>query len=334
VTVIAEVWWGHVKDVPWVLVAGLVLYAFSGQIARLVFVFGVQGLSDVIYANGQFLVVGTRGQVFTSSDGRDWTKQTLHSKADLSNVIFEHGTYFASAFNWGFTSCDGATWAKHRLPFEFVESVTAGGGNFYVTGSWLRKDSELHASQDAVNWTKVLQAKAASLEGCEYGDGILILYKEKNMLRTASAGPDHSVLMMTKDGQTWREQPAPIEEGPGILQFRGGRFFLIDPDGHVFTSGNGERWESVAPIAGLRGGARVTHGEGVYVMATFEGKIYSSSDASVWYLRFESDSRLDAVAFGNGTFVAVGGKGRIVCSPDGQTWTVMHVTEAKPVLAQ
>jgi hypothetical protein len=75
--------------------------------------------------------------------------------------------------------------------------------------------------------------------------------------------------------------------------------------------------------------SQVTYGNGVWVAIDVIGKIYSSTDAFNWTLRFTDTSArfFEKVVYKNGTFVAVGDtntgvNGIIAVSTDGTTWSL------------
>ena len=75
-------------------------------------------LRSVIYANGQYVVVGQSGTILTSPDGIAWTKQDNlpvgTTSILLTSVSYGNGYYVTvGASGKAYYSSDGINWTEH-----------------------------------------------------------------------------------------------------------------------------------------------------------------------------------------------------------------------------
>jgi hypothetical protein len=139
------------------------------------------------YVNGIFVMTytplnGNSDCVLTSTDGVNWTTQTLAANELLSSVVWGNGVFAAVAevtISTGqapqyfiATSPDGATWTSHALPAGFAPSDIAYGDGCFVTDGYSSEAEcgEFLTSQDCVNWTNQSNflARASSQVGFDY----------------------------------------------------------------------------------------------------------------------------------------------------------------------
>ncbi len=69
-------------------------------------------MRGLVYADGQFVGVGTGGTILTSSDGISFTPRASPTTDDLYAVAFGSGVFAAVGVNGAIvTSTDGLTWS-------------------------------------------------------------------------------------------------------------------------------------------------------------------------------------------------------------------------------
>ena len=115
-------------------------------------------LFAVEYGNGQFVMVGNQGKVFTSPDGVSWTSRASGTTNSLNRVIYGNNLFVVvgqvgTSYTTGFilTSPDGITWTPRTIPSGTgpLSGVIYAGGQFIAAGY----GGNLISSPDGVNWT-------------------------------------------------------------------------------------------------------------------------------------------------------------------------------------
>ena len=108
------------------------------------------------YGDGRFIVVGNKGQIADSLDGRNWNVQTA-SKADayvpnFQDVIYANGVFIACGDRGSvFRSTDGQNWTESQVNIVNHSSVLLrlawGGGRFIITTRGV-----VYTSTDGLVW--------------------------------------------------------------------------------------------------------------------------------------------------------------------------------------
>jgi photosystem II stability/assembly factor-like uncharacterized protein len=96
----------------------------------------------LVWTGRQFVAVGMRGCIWTSPDGKNWTRRKSGTRSDLYSVAWT-GKLLVTAGLGGdiLTSPDGITWTARRKPlpektsvFETMNFVTYGNGQILILG--------------------------------------------------------------------------------------------------------------------------------------------------------------------------------------------------------
>ena len=113
-------------------------------------------LNSIEYVNGQYLVTGPQGQLFTSQNGKDYTQRQTPDTDDLTSITFGNDVYVVRKY-WQagkvITSSDGgATWTTRSTgsqgtPDKTYNSVVFGNGVFVFSAK-----EGVRVSSDGVNW--------------------------------------------------------------------------------------------------------------------------------------------------------------------------------------
>jgi len=142
-------------------------------------------LLDVVYGNGKWVAVGgqwptftSQGCVYTSSDGTNWTLQTLPSgTTQLTAVAFGNGLFVAVGLDGAiYTSTDGAAWTRQSFrntTADFTD-VAFGNGTFIITkstGTYSEPKGFFVISHDGIVWTEIENPFFRSIDSVAYGNG-------------------------------------------------------------------------------------------------------------------------------------------------------------------
>lgn len=107
----------------------------------------VQALRNIIFDDGQFVVVGDAGTILVSADARAWTAYTLAPALELSAIAPANGGYLLGANN-GYIVQIGSL----RIPGLSSPSLSAGGFDILFTGA-PRQSYRLQYSTDLAHWS-------------------------------------------------------------------------------------------------------------------------------------------------------------------------------------
>jgi photosystem II stability/assembly factor-like uncharacterized protein len=272
-------------------------------------------LLDVTHTAAGFFVVGERGHVLSSSDGKTWTQQTVPTRSTLTSITTADGQLWAAGHDGLILhSADGGqTWtAQHRDPYQL-------------------QPQEDPADHDPQQGSPLLD----------------ILFTDAN---TGIAVGANSLMLMTKDGGvTWTakqalpktEAPttAPVADAAGVFsqdqltlgaetdphfnaiaKAGSGALVIVGERGtFVRSRDNGETWQKAAfPYAGSMFG--VLSWEGDHILAFgLRGNVYESDDLGDNWRKVDSgvnSSLIGGQALANGGAILVGSNGVVLIRKD------------------
>ncbi len=307
------------RGVPYVSHDGLwwteAAIEFSGQTAA---------LSDMGFGNGAFYAVTASGEVFSTTDGKEWRSLSITAIADKTasaclRIAAGNGIVVTlSEDGWLSFSADGLTWTLPEQLEGRADKLLFGGGLFLALMSAAPGESAtVLASADGVTWTSLAEAIGGAVTDVAFSNGMFV------------AVSPASDLVISHDGANWFELGhLPVSEGSRVVRvlFGENRFvgvvLLPSGDAQVLVSLNGVDW---VPGLTARPPNGLAFGNGVFVL--YGTTTYTSSDGVHWDSSEQDvlSALPTSVTFGNGRFVAVGGN-RVLLSYDGVTWTPVEIT--------
>lgn len=305
-------------------------------------------INDLIFANGQFVMVGTNplndAVILTSTDGLSWKMALDIQKGMLALAAYGNGLYIgvggqprpAVSNGFSLTSPDAVNWTVYNsntlLPQDLLRSSLAfGNGEFVLMGHAVASNDPLviFTSRDGEAWSlqevpniRALDFRALTSDG-------------EKFVAVGAVGD----MGISLDGQAWS-----IESGASRNNFRGvasgpNGYVASGNQGMIFVSADGAAW-SPAASATTNNLHHLTYGNGLWVAVGDQGTIITSPDALQWSLRSSpTNTDLFEVAYGNGAFVAVGGNSFgsgsirglsnvILRSTNGLDWTLVSASAA------
>lgn len=304
-------------------------------------------LQSVTFDNGIFVAVGEQGSVFTSADGKMWTKRNLSVSADLHSITAGNGLFVAvgaSPFPVRFTqsvvvvSSDGANWTSLNSGFtEWLCAVTFRNGAFVAAGGGGR----ILSSTDGWQWTSRRAGDFDTLCGIASGNGALVGVGEGGTIVTSS------------DGETWIERRTGTARSFYDLAYGNDTFvavgaYVVNSAGGVGSrsvivrSTNGITWTSPVSTPAVELYS-LTYGQGLFVAVGADNAqfplrpaVYTSPDGMSWASRSlpSGNFPLWSVAYGAGRFVAVAENSmpepetKILTSTNGISWTRVNAGTA------
>jgi len=258
----------------------------------------------VTYGNGTFAAVTDEGNLLTSTDGLNWSVQSITNTA-LFSIAYGNGNWVAVGSSGTiFVSSNLTTWLTAQPTSNQLNGVAYGGGIWCIAGN----NATVITSPDAVNWT--VQGVPAGVTGFLHGivftgSGFLLCGAEIG--NGTASGPGVIVSMpVGTAGQIGQLTLSSILAGktPSNLE-------AID----LTTVGRpgGEGTETVA----------VGWGE---VVSNLSGNLMftgttTSVVPNVVYRGLTCANYVDAVGYLSNYWVAAGEQGTILTSIDGVNWS-------------
>ncbi|MBI4659546.1 MAG: hypothetical protein HY735_11965 [Verrucomicrobia bacterium] len=295
------------------------------------------GLWAHTWGNGLHVVVGARGTLLTSPDGKSWIRRANGTSNSLFAVQYAAGKFVAvGGLGSVVSSADGITWNQPRsATADELVALTYGNGLFIGLVNWslgLGTQSELMASVDGRQWR--ITATPISLSAVTFGNDTFVAVGE------------NGTILGSANGRGWGERKSPTTAHLSDVAFGNGVFVATGNRGMILLSTNAVDWTqqpSGTPLD-LRG---VTFGNGLFAAvgggrvdygpagtsSASESVVITSTNGSSWKVSHSATNTgaPSAVTYGAGQFVAVGGYGFKVMpgvfvnstlnSADGVTWS-------------
>jgi hypothetical protein len=261
--------------------------------------------STVSFLNGQWIALSPTGEVGVSSDGANWSEQSVPAGA-WQTAAYGSGHYVALS-------------SANVVPNELISTNGT---------QWTTLSGPPSSPQQAGRPTENGQ-----FTGLAYGHGLFVAVSSAGTLDTSP------------NGVAWTQRFWRPKNSFSSITYGDGRFIAVDAaQGDVLISLNGVNWSLIthpltgaveAPSGGVHFGA-VAYGGGNFVAfgdsPSSAGYVATSVFGYIWTLHQYSPAQtIDAAAFGCGSFVA-GGKSTqtIISSPTGGDWSSVDVATPAP----
>ena len=112
---------------------------------------------DVTYSGSTYVMVGTGGMIYTSTNMSTWTVRTSGTTADLYSVSYANSQFVAYGTNTLLTSTDGITWTSRTLPQVQIDDILSYSNGalvetkpVYANSKWIVGD---WTSTNGTTWT-------------------------------------------------------------------------------------------------------------------------------------------------------------------------------------
>jgi hypothetical protein len=289
----------------------------------------VQDLKDIVFGDGQFVVVGNRldtSVALVSSDGVEWTATLSRANGAPTSPAFlylDHVAFGANGFvaigggSSALWSPDGQTWTEHPLDQEILRGGVAFGNGQWAAGGLALTLSTTFAtalltSADGREWIDHTGGvPSVTQNGIAFGNGVHVAVGTGGRIARSTNGIDWSLATVLGNGFDLAR-----------VVHAGGQFLAIGSQGNnalLLVSEDGRQWTNRAPAASARlSGAASGAGRSVVVGGA---TVLLSTNGDDWELSPSSSaSNLFDVVFDGRQFVAAGRNGTIQTSMDGVDW--------------
>lgn len=268
--------------------------------------------SGIVFANNQYVAVGSPGLSATSPNGTNWTLRALGARPDPWNVVTHgNGRYIAGGISTTniAVSPDGTNWTLLSCGLSgSVNDIVFTQGLFVAVGTQLGfTPGFIVTSPDGTNWTARVTNHSVGFGGVAYGNGQFVAVGN-----TATA--------LSPDGVNWTllaDAAAPARLG---VAYGNGLFTAVGASAPNFVSGisytstNGSNWvfTSMPPLEVVRfaNGRFAAVGAPTPANIALSGSIYFATNGVNWnYVNngfggafATGDARWRDLVFGNGQF--------------------------------
>jgi len=217
----------------------------------------------------QFIAVGERGAILTSSDGASWVQRPTGATARLRAVTVS-GTLAATVGEGGaiLTSLDGATWTTRTVPVaETLRGVATGAGRTVAVGGQV--NAVILGSADGVTWVQETAPALPKLRS--------IAWSGTRFLAVGAGG----AACTSPDGRTWTTVNPGLTERLDLVVWHDGTFKVVSETGRVATSTDGVAWSfsQVAAPTWLEGVAPTPSGA---IAVGAAGRILTTTTGTTW----------------------------------------------------
>jgi hypothetical protein len=274
-------------------------------------------INSVIWANNQYVAVGSGGAILTSPNGSTWTRRVVDSKNELFDVAYNGSILVAVGTISILTSSDGISWTKQSSPNYSLNGICWSGSQFIAVGD----GGYIATSVNGTSWVQRTTSYNSSLKSVI-----------SSSMLTVAIGMSGTILT-SSDGFSWTSRSIQTRHLKSIVWT--GYFFVGVGDSVVVSSPDGVMWSAYNQSGRLFTDIAWTGSDYCAVgvkqfpasgpIGSFNADAYfSATYASTWTEVIPALSPsicpLVSLAFHSGNFVAGGWYGTLKTSNNGTSW--------------
>lgn len=304
---------------------------------------------DAVQTNAGFFVVGERGHILSSTDGKTWAQAEVPTRSALTSIATADGQLWAAGHDGVIlhSADNGQAWTRRRvsvwqpgsdditLGVPVLDLLFSDASNGIAIGAY---SLMLVTADGGATWTQKriasaqvsTAAPAATTRDGEwtFSADQLQLEEESDphfnaIARTGSGalvivGERGTVYRSRDNGDTWQKARLPYQGSMfGVLAWEGEHILAYGLRGNAYESRDlGDTWTKVdtGSASSLMGGTAMANGGAVLVGANGRFLLRNGSNDAFetsTYLNAAGESPLlsGVLADGNGGFVVIGDKG-------------------------
>lgn len=279
------------------------------------------------YGN-QFIALGSSGDVYFSSNGKDWRFNTvIDEDVEFSHILGISNDYIAVGSDSVYKSFGtlNTNWQK----IELVDDNTTVGVQILVPSNYNQRLTKCAYNQ-IKNKLLVVGEGGAVFVGTGPAPDVMYRYvlnsESLNFnINSIASNSTNFVLVgdlgniyYSKDEISWVRSNFTTFSNLNDIIWDDNRFIVVGNNGVILISTNGEFWSSVSPT-GINGDiSSINYSNGIYTILDNNGNLYYSLDLIDWRYRDTlSDSVVDIISTGlenEEIYLLVGSSGTILYS--------------------
>ena len=232
-----------------------------------IYILGETDWYSVVYGNGQYIAVGKRGYMTTSTDGIIWTGPDIVGySSDWYSIIFADGKYVAAGNGYVAVSTGTGDWniikisnTKNRT----WNNIQYCNGRFIVVGN----NGYMATSTDGNVWQET-KIGSGDLKSVTYGNGIYVIAEKSGYINNSTDLTNWNRVKITAtnlyssafgnnkfivssygymhystDGINWKEVAFGDNSWEEII-FKDDSFLTLENNGYIGKSIDGINWKS------------------------------------------------------------------------------------------
>lgn len=263
---------------------------------------GTGNLNALVVGASKYVVVGSGGAIYTSTDAKTWTAAVSNVTTDLNALVFNSiGTLFIAGGVNGviLTSPDAVTWTTHSTGSAArINGVTVANSlSLYVA---VGAGGAILTSADGTTWT----ARASGTTQDLYD----VRFLNSNLVAVGAGG----TVLTSADGVTWTARNAPtkadLHQSTYGLVNSAGVFVIVGNGGTVLTSTDLATW--TAQTSNTTQNLYTVCFGSQFAVGGANGTVLTSTTTTSWATASVADTHdLYGILFNAATYVAVGATG-------------------------
>ena len=265
---------------------------------------------DIVYGNGRYVIVGSGGISYYSTDGVSWTAMTGLQNATYNSVTYGNGRFVCVGdLGNAAYSTNGTSWtAMTGLSGAIYYSVTYGNGRFVCVGL----NGESYYSTDGKTWTTMF--------GLSSGTFSEVVYGKDRFVCVGVGGSYYSI-----DGAVWTAMTGASVNVPN-LAYCNDRFVCVGSN-ITYYSTDGETWNKLMHSGNISSFSALAYGNGVFMGIKNEA-IFYSFDGVVWLqLEILHETNLYNIKYYNDRFITVSDIPTLIIGSKSITTTIAQTEE-------
>lgn len=284
-------------------------------------------LYKFIYADNQFVAIGSNGSILSSTNGTTWTKRVSNISNHLRGIAYGNGKYVVvGAGGTILTSTNGVLWTAATSNVDtYLYDVAYNDGYFIAVG----ESATMLSSTDGTTWTQIIirnqlpTIAAKVLRSIAYGgtsskywhavgdDGVIIGFKVTSTPADINVATNWKLFGSESHGDTLNK-----------IIYADSKFICVGSDGALISKNPDDTlvWTNATGFTSyiLNDIAYVNN---LYIVCGYNGLIMTSTDLITWVNRTSGSlNNLNAIGSANSIFIAIGDSGTILNSSDGLIW--------------
>ena len=273
---------------------------------------GLVNLRAAVRGPDRFLIAGDGSVIYSSVDGKTWTKGSKVPLVNVTHLEYGNGLYIATGDNGGIAiSKDATTWtiSKTNMYRHLLGAIWT-GDQFIVVGQY----GSILTSKDGTTWSSKYSSVSSHIMGISHN-------KENG---TIVAITIDGIALVSKDGTNWTRKTVAVRSGSFYSIASGPKGFITATiDGVLYYSPDGSSWTIVYQGTGASGYSAL-YFDGNNYIAGGTGHILVSEDGKSWNtIALPQNKPLGKSTSYNGLIITVSsdGTGVFIASNNAQTST-------------